>query len=143
VNKRGVGFILVILLALVTSTALATSHTYIQNYRTLAGVTVAYPQLKIEVTPIVGSKWRGEIKSFTSNPVFNIDRIGWNYWTMRQWCGGSIQVQYQFNGGVDYQANSFTLFKDRTLEYCNPGDARTVSIAAKHDFAEASDVHLT
>lgn len=142
--KRRTLIILFVLLmvAAATTVALATEYIFIQNFRTLAGVTVAYPQLGIRVTPIPpGQSWRGEIKSFTGNPVYNVDRIGWNWWTMRQWCGSVIQVQYQFGGGAEYQANSTSLPKVRSLETCAPGTTRYVSIAAKHDFEEAGDLH--
>lgn len=131
-----------LMLILVTTVAFASEYIFVQNYRTLAGVTVAYPQLGIRVTPVTpGQTWRGEIKSFTGNPVYNIDRIGWNWWTMRQYCGDVNQQQYQFGGGTLYNTNTNSLYKSRALVSCPQGVTRYVSVLAKHDFSEANDVH--
>lgn len=126
-------FALSLAMTLVTSIS-AIAATYIFNYSTyhLAGITWANPQLKITTNT---SSWVGGIKSYTSNPVYNIDRIGWWWWTRREWCNGTITYNYQSNGAVEYNASTISSSLTHSYHSC-PG-TREVSVATKQDFAES------
>lgn len=71
------------------------------------------------------SQYRGLIRSYTIGPA--IDRIGWWWWSVQQWCGGSPWSTHNFGGFVLYNA-AYTASTSAYYDvfYCSSRTARTL-----------------
>ena len=59
-----------------------------QSYANFAGVTKANAMKDVWI--VNSTSWNGHIRSWTSNPIYNIGTIGWTRWTFRETCNGVI-----------------------------------------------------
>jgi len=107
----------------------------VQTYSNFAGVTDAKAKKDVWIVNI--TSWNGHIRSYTTNPVYNIGTIGWTWWTFRDTCNGVI-VDNWVNGGHAAYGDSDewdTGVDDR--ETC--GNYLIWSLG-KHDFKQGSSI---
>lgn len=75
-----------------------------RTYSNFAGVTDAVALKDVWIVDSVN--WNAHIKSYTTNPVYNIGTIGWTWWTHRETCNGNIVDNYTHSGYALYGASS-------------------------------------
>lgn len=128
---------MLLLILVLTFTAV---HAYQLSYPGFAGVTnaVAYK----DVWYSGGSVWYSNIRSNTDSPVYAIDRIGWNWWTVRDTCDGTILDQQTYGGAVDYQdsLNMQTESNSYSKGACLPAQTYKIWSIGKHDFYENGNI---
>lgn len=65
-----------------------------------AGVTDAVAMKDVVV--VDAFTWNGRIRSYTTNPVYDIGTIGFTWWTFRETCDGNIIDNWVQSGYVEY-----------------------------------------
>lgn len=110
-------------------TALAT-----RTFTNFAGVTTAKAMKDVWI--VNATAWNGHIRSWTTNPVYNIGTIGWVWWTFRETCSGLIVDNWPKPGYVEYGANYVFDTGADDRDAC--GGTREGCVLGKHDFKHAS-----
>lgn len=128
------GSLIVVLLATFgIRLALAASTMWYSNF---AGVTTATAFKDVWV--VNSTSWNAHIRSYTTNPTYNISRIGWNWWSFRNTCNGVIQSNWVQPGRVSYGANYIS---DTGVDSIRPcAGVPTGEVYGKHDFAQGGTV---
>lgn len=108
-------------------TALAT-----RTLTNFAGVTTA--KAMKDVVIVSSTSWNGHIKSWTTNPVYNIGTIGWAWWTFRDTCSGIIVDNFPQPGYVEFGANN--VFDTGVSDRDPCAGTRQGWVLGKHDFKQ-------
>ena len=119
------------ILLLAVRSVLAASSMWYGNF---GGVTTATAFKDVWV--VNSNSWNGHIRSYTISPVYNIGRIGWNWWSFRNTCNGQIQSNWPQPGynlyGVNYAASTGV----DSIRPC--AGTPTGEVYGKHDFAQGA-----
>lgn len=122
--------IMLLILLIPTGAALAGGSTLYWNHNLTP--TIQVTAWKRAETNGANSQYRGRIKSYTIGPA--IDRIGWWWWSVQQWCNGSPYSTHNYGGHVLYNAawtaSTSPYYNVRT---CSGQQVRT---NGAHDFVE-------
>lgn len=101
-----------------------------RTFDNFAGVTDAKAMKDLWV--VSSSAWNAKIRSYTTNPVYDIGTIGWTWWTVRELCDGNIIDQSQYGGHAEYGDSDAWDISFQALDDC--GGTHQGAVLGTHDF---------
>lgn len=96
-----------------------------------------------DVTNGSGSYWYPSVRSWTTNPVLNLDDIGYGYWNIKHGCNGVWTWGWTSSvGEVAHYTSNFYRSKTIAKPSCSNPNARTGYSGGAHDFYKYPHSHL-
>jgi hypothetical protein len=127
--KITITLLIICLLFIPIGEAFAVSKTMTKQYLDFWEGIDAYAWKKAE-TNSSDTQYRGKIRSFTEGGI--IWRIGWNWWSVQQWCGSTPWSSHEFNGFVLYDDDDVSSTSAYySIYFCSD---RKEKVNGKHDF---------
>jgi len=120
-KKRLLYIVLVLVSVLFFTSILTTDGARLQNSTPIrenynfAGVTKAVAWKEVIADD---STWNGKIRSYTTNPQYNIGTIGWTWWQVSELCNGQFVDYTTYPGWAAYGAHDLYNFSVQAIDSC-------------------------
>lgn len=138
-NKFVFGTIVVLLLSMISSfTVQAVSSCY-----PTTGICRTQAQGVHNVSNAGGSYWYPSVRTYTTNPPYSLDDIGYGYWNIKHGCNGVWTWGWTSpSGSVSHYTSNFYRQQATPKPTCSSAAARTGYSAGTHDWYKYPSPHL-